>query len=255
MRTLCAILTLGLVVGACHEAQPVDHLSPVDSAALKPGQARNLDILKGFGDWRLGMPKAYYKQQQDTCFIEAQKEYFHEQTQARLYFTNDTLDGFTLYMHSAHVERLYRALCDLYGDPKAPISVQALNGADTTVFFKGLHKAVPTAYKENIDSIANFVLTAQGSDNNGVEGVRFQYYPQIRFMAKWTAQKALRMTIYRTTQLQPTGPGPVHLAKTDYYVELDFGSRPFSYNQPWGYPNLIADNTSSMPAVAGFSKR
>ncbi len=254
MRTLCTILTLGLVLGACHQGRPIDHLPPIDSTALKNGEARNLDVLKGIGEWRLGTPKAYYKQQQDTCNIETPTEYFHEQTQARLYFKNDTLDAFTLYMHSAHVERLYREICNLYGDPKAPINVQALNDADTTVHFRGLDRE-PKAYKENIDSIANFVLTAQGSDNNGVEAVRFQYYPEIRFMAKWTAQKALRMTIYRTTQLQPTGPGPMHVAKTDYYVELDFGSKPFSYNKPWDYPNLIADNTSRMPAVAGFSKR
>ena len=225
---------------------------------MTPGKVTNLDILRGIDNWRLGMPKSYYKnafpsdsayRNTDSCMVETQIRHFHEWSQCKLYFRGDTLDRFTLYMHCRRPGNLYRQLCDLYGGPTGNFVNMSL-GNDTTISFQGLPPAKePPAYDENPNKtvlpITNGVDSLPLYKGNTIDikelkedlrpdtlhsspAVKFHFYPCSRVEARWVSQRALRMVVYKQTELIPVGDddGPLHAARNDYFATLDFFARP-----------------------------
>jgi hypothetical protein len=240
------------------------NLPPLDSSGMMPRSVNNLDVLRGIDNWRLGMPKKYYKnafqsdsayRNTDTCMVVTKIQHFHEWSECKLYFLGDTLDQFTLYMHCRHPGDLYRQLCDLYGGPTGDFVNMSL-GDDTTIYFKGLPPAgEPAAYDENpnktvlcitngVDSLPLYTgntITLKGlkedlrhDTTQSSPAVKFHYYPRCRVEARWVAQRSLRMVVYKETTLVPVGENDstLHVARTGYFATLDFFSRPIKLRPP-----------------------
>lgn len=229
-----------------------DYLPHIDSSSIKKGRLENMDVLKGIDNWRLGMPKEYYRGafyddssfRSDTCVVPHVVMNLHENSKATLVFKDDTLSAIRLSMHSHNIRVLIRRLLDLYGEPNVkPFTLEFMS--DSTVIFqpssgisdlkqymetpKDVFDSVTTyngppipLYKDNIMHFSHFRETKWPDSTTFRPATTFSYYPSMHILASWKSKRSVKLDIFREAVLRPyrSDDSALHIIHIDYYVAL-----------------------------------
>ena len=223
-------------------------LPQIDSSSIKKGRLENMDELKGIDNWRLGMPKDYYRGafyddssfSGDTCVVPHIVMNLHEHSKATLVFKDDTLSAIRLAMHSHNIRAFIRRLLDLYGEPNVkPFGFEFM--PDSTVLFetsnpkqytetaKDVFDSVTTyngppipLYKDNIMHFSQFRETRWPDSTTFQPATTFSYYPSMRISASWKSKRSVKLDIFREAALRPyqNSDSALHIIHIDYYVSL-----------------------------------
>jgi hypothetical protein len=228
------------------------NLPRIDSSSIKIGRLENMDVLKGIDNWRLGMPKKYYRGafyddsawRSDTCHALYIFYNLHENSKATLVFKDDTLSVIRLDMHSHNIRVLIQRLRDLYGEPNdKPFGFDFM--PDSTILFKpssginnwkqytetakDIFDSVTTyngppipLYKDNIMHFSHFRETKWPDSTTFRPATTFNYYPSMHLWASWRSRRSVRLDIFREAVLRPYqgNDNAQHIIHIDYYVSL-----------------------------------
>lgn len=247
-------LLLSICFISCHNNQieldwiSADNLPRIDSSSIKLRRLENMDVLNGIDNWRLGMPKKYYRGafyndsawHSDTCHANFTFNNLHESSRATLVFKNDTLSVIRLSMHSHNIRVLIQRLRDLYGEPNdKPFGFELM--PDSTVIFKtsdpkqytetakDILDSVTTysgppipLYKDNIMHFSQFRETRWPDSTTFRPATTFSYYPSMRIRASWRSKRSVKLDIFREAALHPyqKSDSALHIIHIDYYVSL-----------------------------------
>lgn len=226
-------------------------LPALDSSTIRKGRLENLDDLKGIDNWRLGMPKSYYRYayfndidyKSDTCHARAYVYNFHEDCRAILVFAGDTLFQITLDMHCRNVQALVRRLRDLYGEPNEKSFRYHIMEDSTVVYppqpghqvqtyiedprvifdsLMGYAGAPLPLYKDNEMHVENFYERPWPISADLNAATTLVFYPDMMIEAAWKSKRSLKLHIFREASVKPYMDGgmPTHAVHVDYYARM-----------------------------------